>query len=92
MTRNLDSRVEALAPVEDPALRKELRAVLDSQLAPNRCAWQMNPDGSYQRTADSGDCQQAMIDLINQRAQDGLRLQSRARAIARRAVRKSPRG
>ncbi len=40
----------------------------DSQLAPNRCAWQMRPDRSYQRTSDSGDCQQAMIDLINQRS------------------------
>jgi hypothetical protein len=44
------------------------RAVPDSQLAPNRCAWQMRPDRSYQRTSDSGDCQQAMIDLINQRS------------------------
>ena len=29
MKRNLESRVEVVAPVEDPDLRKELRAVLD---------------------------------------------------------------
>jgi polyphosphate kinase len=29
MTRNLESRVEALAPVEDKKLRKELRTLLD---------------------------------------------------------------
>ena len=50
------------------ALRRELARGADSQLAPNRCAWQMRPDRSYQRTSDSGDCQQAMIDLINQRS------------------------
>src|SRR5262249_49724935 len=39
MTRNLDSRVEVLVPVEEPGLRKELRTVLDCQLKPNRCQW-----------------------------------------------------
>ena len=42
MKRNLESRVEAVAPVEDPTLRKELRAVFDAQLKPitrrGRCA------------------------------------------------------
>ena len=49
MKRNLESRVEVVVPVEDPALRDELRAVLDMQLAPNRDAWEMQPDGSYKR-------------------------------------------
>src|SRR5262249_33430955 len=40
MKRNLESRVEVVTPVEDPVLRKELRAVIDLQLAPNRCAWE----------------------------------------------------
>ena len=47
MNRNLSARVEALVPVEDPALRSELRQVLDIQLTDRRCAWEMGADGSY---------------------------------------------
>jgi polyphosphate kinase len=47
MKRNLDRRVEAVTPVEDPALRTELGFILDSMLADNRRRWTMNPDGSY---------------------------------------------
>ena len=43
MKRNLESRVEVIAPVEDPALRKELRAVLDCQLAPNDAPGRCGP-------------------------------------------------
>ena len=51
MTRNLDRRVEAVTPVEDPALRDQLRFVLDLALADNRRVWEMHSDGSYtQRT------------------------------------------
>ena len=47
MTRNLDNRVEAIAPVEDPQIREQLRFVLEIMLADNRRAWEMNADGSY---------------------------------------------
>ncbi len=47
MRRNLENRVEILVPVEDPALREELRMFLDLQLADRRSAWEMRPDGSY---------------------------------------------
>jgi len=47
MGRNLESRVEVHAPVEDPELRQELRLILDVQLADQRSAWDMQPDGSY---------------------------------------------
>ena len=42
-----ESRVEVVAPVEDPLLRRELRVVLDAQLKPNRCQWEMQSDGTY---------------------------------------------
>src|SRR5216684_3488844 len=66
MTRNLESRVEAVAPVEDPTLRKELRAVFDLQLKPNHAAWEMRSDGSYVRLPGDPktNCQIAMIDVI----------------------------
>ncbi len=65
MTRNLESRVEVVAPVEDPALRRELRIVLDAQLKPNRCQWEMQSDGSYisRGTDATVNCQQYLIDF-----------------------------
>jgi polyphosphate kinase len=63
MTRNLDSRVEVVVPVEDPQLRKELRTVLDCQLNSNRCQWEMRADGSYIRSSATESCQQHLIDL-----------------------------
>jgi len=51
MRRNLESRVEVHAPVENPELRQELRLLLDVQFADQRSAWDMQSDGSYiQRT------------------------------------------
>jgi polyphosphate kinase len=51
MTRNLDNRVEAVAPVDDPDLREQLRFVLEVMRNDNRTCWTMDPDGSYdQRT------------------------------------------
>ncbi|WP_251342655.1 polyphosphate kinase 1 [Haloplanus halophilus] len=51
MTRNLDHRVEAVAPVTDPDAREQLRFVLEVMLNDNRTRWTMNADGSYdQRT------------------------------------------
>ena len=47
MTRNLDNRVEAVTPVEDLALREQLRFVLEASLSDNRRRWEMRPDGSY---------------------------------------------
>ncbi|SFR54548.1 polyphosphate kinase 1 [Halogeometricum limi] len=49
MTRNLDRRVEAVAPVEDELLRHELDAILQTLLADNRKRWVMDADGGYER-------------------------------------------
>jgi polyphosphate kinase len=84
MTRNLESRVEVLVPIEDPQLRKELRAVLDCQLKPNRCQWEMNADGSYVRSMASESCQQCLIDLTVRAHQ---RRHRRRRGYAHRASR-----
>jgi polyphosphate kinase len=67
MKRNLEHRVEVLAPIEDTASRYALRAVLDLQLSPNRNAWLMQPDGSYTRAAVSAadrGAQQAILDWV----------------------------
>jgi polyphosphate kinase len=50
MQRNLDRRVELLAPIEDPRLRKHLKEdVLDVCLRDNVKARRLQPDGSYER-------------------------------------------
>ena len=91
MKRNLESRVEVVAPVEDPLLRKELRTVLDIQLKPNRCQWEMRSDGVYLRTAAADaapGCQQALIDFADTRQTEASKVKRRrSNGIARRAVR-----
>jgi polyphosphate kinase len=47
MSRNLDRRVEAITPVEDPHIVKDLQEILGVMLADNRQAWDLQPDGSY---------------------------------------------
>ena len=50
MQRNLDRRVELLAPISDPHLRKHLKDdVLDVCLRDNVKARRLLPDGSYER-------------------------------------------
>jgi hypothetical protein len=47
MKRNLEHRVEVVAPVASPALRRGLRAMLDAQRNDRRRAWGMRADGTY---------------------------------------------
>jgi polyphosphate kinase len=47
MPRNLDRRVEAVAPVEDAYCAAELREILNILLSDNRQAWDLQSDGSY---------------------------------------------
>jgi polyphosphate kinase len=49
MARNLDNRVELMAPVEDRMACEELQAVIDLQLADTALAWELGPDGSWRR-------------------------------------------
>jgi polyphosphate kinase len=88
MKRNLESRVEAVAPVEDPTLRKELRAVLDAQLKPNHAAWEMRSDGSYVRLPGDrkNNCQLAMIDIVEKREIEEEKTRRRRRGFARRVM------
>jgi polyphosphate kinase len=72
MKRNLESRVEVVAPVEDIDLRQELRLILDVQLSDRRSAWEMQPDGSYvQRQPlpgqDTKSCQELLIAVAQRR-------------------------
>ncbi|MBF2076126.1 MAG: polyphosphate kinase 1 [Synechococcales cyanobacterium C42_A2020_086] len=47
MPRNLDRRIEILAPVEDPALSLDLQEILGTILADNRYIWELKQNGRY---------------------------------------------
>ncbi|MBU0493775.1 MAG: polyphosphate kinase 1 [Chloroflexi bacterium] len=47
MVRNLDQRVEAVTPIDDPRLREDLRQMLTVMLTDNRQAWDLGADGTY---------------------------------------------
>jgi polyphosphate kinase len=60
MTRNLDRRVEAVTPIADPRLAKDLQEILGILLADNRHAWELQPDGRYiQRQSEGANSQSA---------------------------------
>src|SRR4051794_34179006 len=49
MPRNLDTRVELVAPVEDPVLRDDLLDTLERGFADDTHAWDLGPDGTWTR-------------------------------------------
>jgi polyphosphate kinase len=49
MPRNLDTRVELLAPVEEQSLRAELEDTLERYLADDSFGWELGPDGDWTR-------------------------------------------
>jgi polyphosphate kinase len=49
MPRNLDRRVEAIAPVDDPALQARLEEILQVTLADDLLAWELAPDSTWHR-------------------------------------------
>ncbi|MBW4519489.1 MAG: polyphosphate kinase 1 [Scytolyngbya sp. HA4215-MV1] len=51
MTRNLDRRVEAVTPIDDADIAKELKEILDILLKDNRQAWELRSDGTYLQRA-----------------------------------------
>jgi polyphosphate kinase len=88
MNRNLEHRVEVLAPVEDPELQRGLRGIIDTLLSDEYSIWQMNPDGSYARlqgkSEDGAGSQQALIRQAQERIRDATRLKRRKPQGARR--------
>jgi polyphosphate kinase len=55
MPRNLDRRVEAIAPVMNPELRARLAEIIEVNLADDRFAWELRSDGTWTRAGgDAG--------------------------------------
>ena len=70
MPRNLDRRVEALVPVEAPALQARLQEVLDVNLADDVLAWELDADGGWHRvpTVHHNDAHRRLQELALSRA------------------------
>jgi polyphosphate kinase len=49
MPRNLDHRVEALCPVNDPRLKARLAQVLEFDLTDDVLAWDLAGDGTWHK-------------------------------------------
>ena len=64
MPRNLDTRVELLAPVREKPLRAELLDTLDRCLADNLNSWELHTDGSWSRRTPDGDRRSAQRELM----------------------------
>ena len=47
MPRNFDRRVEAVAPIETPAVHDRVRTLLRTYLDDERMAWDLGPDGTW---------------------------------------------
>ncbi|HEX5695524.1 MAG TPA: polyphosphate kinase 1, partial [Acidimicrobiia bacterium] len=70
MPRNLDRRVEALAPIIDPALQFRIDELFDVLLADDNLAWELKPDGTWERVATVAgvDAHVALQELARARA------------------------
>jgi polyphosphate kinase len=55
MQRNLDRRVEQLFPLREQRHRDKVRRLLELQLDDTANAWELRPDGSYERLQPKGD-------------------------------------
>jgi len=71
MTRNLSRRVEAVTPIEDEKLMKQLEEILGIMLSDNRQAWELQADGTYvQRQAPEGQKEQSTHKILMSMAQE----------------------
>jgi len=64
MPRNLDSRVELVAPVEEAAIKAELLDVLERCLADNASCWELGSDGNWERRRPDGELRSAQGELM----------------------------
>ncbi len=54
MPRNLDSRVELVAPIEDPVLKSEVMDIMERCFADNTNSWRLDQSGRWTRLSPDG--------------------------------------
>jgi polyphosphate kinase len=72
MPRNLDRRVEAAVPVDDPELRVRLDEILQVTFADDVLSWELRADGGWSRvpTVNGLDAQETLMGLATARARE----------------------
>ena len=65
MGRNLDRRVEAVTPIDDPVLRSQLETLLQTYLQDNRGAWDMGSDGQFTQRQPQEDERNSQLQLMD---------------------------
>ncbi len=53
MRRNLDRRIEAITPIKDKKLKKQLYDLLNTYLKDSYCSWEMDSKGNYSKSKTS---------------------------------------
>ncbi|MFQ5627740.1 MAG: polyphosphate kinase 1 [bacterium] len=75
MKRNLDRRVETIAPVADETIKKQLATIFEVYDDDNNSAWDGQPDGSYvRRRPKDGEEPRSAQEIFIRLAQDKLLL------------------
>jgi polyphosphate kinase len=71
MPRNLDRRVEAMVPVDEPSLQAQLGSILSTELEDDVLAWELHGDGRWSKvpTRSGMNAQRVFQDLALARAQ-----------------------
>jgi polyphosphate kinase len=64
MPRNLDTRVELLAPLQEDALRADLLDTLDRCFADDVNSWQLDAEGTWTRARPSGEPRSVQRELM----------------------------
>jgi polyphosphate kinase len=72
MPRNLDRRVEAAVPVDDPELRARLDEILQVTFADDVLSWELRADGGWSKvpTVNGLDAQETLMGLAAARARE----------------------
>jgi polyphosphate kinase len=83
MPRNLDTRVELLAPLRDEGLRGDLTDTLDRCLADNVNAWELDAEGTWtRRTPGDGEPRSVQRELMAAHAAEAAEAASQAASKA----------
>ena len=64
MKRNLDRRIEAIAPIEDRKLKSQLYELLQRYINDDYFSWRMKEDGSYEKYSLDSAVNRSQMDLI----------------------------
>ncbi len=71
MPRNLDRRVEAVTPIEEPNLVNKLKEILATMLSDNRYAWELQADGTYiQRHTQAEEAERSAQNILMDMARE----------------------